>query len=353
MNSIFLLVAFVAALIYVQIVKWITNKTNIVDMPNERKMHVKPKPLLGGLAIFLSIATVYGFYLKWQIPKETLQIFFYAFLLLIIGIIDDKYDMKAWHKLIGQLFIAVLTTQLLGGISTIEVYGVSFYFTEIQAMLIEILWIVVLINAFNLIDGLDGLATGTGILSFVTMLVIAFLTNDTNNVVLFYIIIGSLMGFLFYNFYPSTIFLGDAGAMVIGYFVAILSINNYKTVTVTSLIFLMLTVFLPILDVILSFIRRKVNGGGAFKADALHFHHRLMRRGFSHQQTVLIMYGFMLVYVVGAILISMFKVVKYKFAIFVLLIIMTIIIIEKFYLLSDKYAFCSKTIKAIIRKVKK
>ncbi len=352
MNSIFLLVAFIVALIYVPIIKWVAIKTNTVDIPNNRKMHQKPKPLLGGVAVFLSIVTVYGFYLKWQIPVQVYQMFTYAFILLVLGIIDDKYDLKAWYKLIGQIIVAVLTTKQLGGISSIEIYGISLYFTHVQGLIIEAVWFIVLINAFNLIDGLDGLATGTGILSFVTMLIIALMNNDMNNVVLFYIIIGSLMGFLFYNFYPSTIFLGDAGAMVIGYFVAILSINNYKTVTVTSLIFLMLIVFLPILDVLLSFVRRKVNGGDAFKADSLHFHHRLMRRGYSHQQTVLIMYGFMLIYVIGAILISITKLVKIKIMIFIGLIIITIIIVEKFYLLSDHYAYFSKAFKAIKRKVK-
>ncbi len=353
MNSIFMLVAFIVTLVYVPIVKWVAVKTNIVDVPNGRKMHSKPKPLLGGLAIFASISTVFAFSLKWQITSETKSIFIYAAILLVIGIIDDKYDIKAWYKLIGQLIIAMLTARLLGGISSIEIYGVSLYFNQVQGMIVETLWFVVLINAFNLIDGLDGLATGTGILSFVTMLVVALLGNDMNNVVLLYIIIGTLMGFLFYNFYPSTIFLGDAGSMVIGYFVAILSINNYKTVTMTSLIFLLLIVFLPVLDVTLSFIRRKLNGGDAFKADALHFHHRLMRRGFSHQQTVLIMYGFMLIYVVGAIVLTLFKQVKYKIIIFCFLIILTIYIIERFYLLSDRYAFTSKIFKAVKRKVKR
>ncbi len=352
MNSIFLLIAFVITLIYVPIVKWIAIRLNIVDVPNARKMHSNPKPLLGGVAIFASILTVYLYYLKFQVPEKSKIYILLALLLLIVGIIDDKFDIKAWQKLFFQVLVAVITTKVMGGITSVEVYQKTMYFSTLTGMVIQTMWFLVLINAFNLIDGLDGLATGTGIFSFVTMLIIALVTKDMNNVNLLYIIIGSLFGFLFYNYFPSTIFLGDAGSMVIGYLVAILSINDYKTVTLTSMTFLMLIVFLPILDVILSFSRRKLNGEGAFKADALHFHHRLMRRGYSHQKTVLVMYSFMLIYVIGAILISITPFMKLKFVIAAFLFVVTVVIIEKFYLLSDKYAYCYKFFRWLLRKGK-
>ncbi len=350
MSAIFLLISFLISLVYVAIIKRVAVKLNFVDIPNGRKMHNKPKPLLGGVAIYLTILTVYITYLRGEIPTNVKYYMILATVLLVMGMIDDKYDLKALHKLVVQIIVAVITTMILGGITSIEVYTFSFYFTKIQGMIIETLWFIVLINAFNLIDGLDGLATGTAIFSFITILFIAIVTGDVNNIILLYIIIGSLFGFLFYNFYPSTIFLGDAGSMVIGYIIAIMSIDNYKTVTLTSMIFLLLIVFLPILDVILSFVRRKVNGDRAFKADALHFHHRLMRRGYSHQKTVLVMYGFMLIYVVGAIAISLVEITIMKIAIFVFLIITTIFIFEKFYLLSDRYAFFYRTYKKVFRK---
>ncbi len=350
MSALFLLISFVVSLFYVAIVKKIAIKFNFVDMPNGRKMHTNPKPLLGGVAIFASIVTMYVIYLDGQVPKNVLAYILLATVLLIMGVVDDKYDMKALHKLIVQAIVAIITTRILGGISSIEIYTFSIYFSKATGMIIETIWFIVLINAFNLIDGLDGLATGTAIFSFVTILIIAIVTGDVNNVILLYIIIGSLFGFLFFNFYPSTIFLGDAGSMVIGYIIAIMSIDSYKTVTLTSMIFLLLMVFLPILDVILSFVRRKVNGDGAFKADALHFHHRLMRRGYSHQKTVLVMYGFMLIYVISAIAISLAKATIIKAVIFLGLIIVTIVIFEKFYLLSDRYAFCYRGYKKLLRK---
>ncbi len=350
MTAIFLLISFIVSLLYIALIKKVAVKFNFVDMPNGRKMHSNPKPLLGGVAIFATIVTVYGIYLNGQIPQNTKYYVLLATVLLVMGIVDDKLDMKALHKLAIQGIVAVITTMILGGISSIEIYTFSFYFTKVQGMFIETIWFIVLINAFNLIDGLDGLATGTAIFSFITILIMALITGDVNNIILLYVIIGSLFGFLFFNFYPSTIFLGDAGSMVIGYIIAIMSIDSYKTVTLTSMMFLLLIVFLPILDVILSFTRRKVNGGGAFKADALHFHHRLMRRGYSHQKTVLVMYGFMLIYVVSAIAISIAKTTLIKVSIFVFLIVITITIFEKFYLLSDRYAFFYRMIKKVLRK---
>lgn len=350
MSALFLMISFLVTLCLVPIIRVIAIKFNFVDKPNGRKMHDRPKPLLGGVAIFVTIIAIYITYLDGKIPVMTMYFIGLASVLLVMGVIDDKYDMKAHHKLLIQILVAAISTYILGGISSIEIYKISIYFTRIQGMIIETIWFIVLINAFNLIDGLDGLSTGTAIFSFITILIMALITGDINNIVLLNIIIGSLLGFLFYNFYPSTIFLGDAGSMVIGYLIAILSINDYKTVTLTSMIFLLLIVFLPILDVTLSFIRRKVNGGHAFKADALHFHHRLMRRGYSHQKTVLVMYGLMSIYTVSAILISLVAATRIKFVIFMILIIITIVIFEKFYLLSDKYAFFYRMFKKIFRK---
>lgn len=353
MNSLYMLISFILSLMIVYITKKIAIKTNFVDKPNERKMHKQPKPLLGGVAIYLTILIMTSFYGHFHFSLQMKQLAVLSGLLVLMGMYDDKFDMKAWHKLICQLIISGLTAMALGGITSVEVYSNTLYFTKLQGIFIEMAWFVVLINAFNLIDGLDGLSTGVGIISFATILIIALVNVDMNNVIMLYIIIGTLFGFLFYNFYPSTIFLGDAGAMFIGYLVALLSINDYKTVTITSSLFLFLVVFLPVLDVTLSFVRRKVNGSGAFKADALHFHHRLMRHGYSHQQAVLLMYGFMAIYSAAAIGITIIDVVFYKALLGVLLVVVTIVIVEKFYLLSDRYAFTSKFIRKLIGRSKR
>ena len=143
--------------------------------------------------------------------------------------------------------------------------------------------------------------------------------------------------FLIYNFPPASIFLGDCGSMLLGYYVAMFSFFSYKSVTVTSILFLILIAFLPLIDTILAFIRRKINKVNPFKADALHMHHRLLRKGYNKKQSLLIIYAIMLFYSLCSIIIS-FVDVYGKVLIFILIIIFTIFVIEKYYLLSNKYS---------------
>lgn len=339
MNFLFFPLSFVITLMIVPIFRKIAILLNVVDNPNERKMHTKAKPYLGGMAIFVSCLITMSLYDALILNNTYIALTIIGFLIMLMGTIDDKYDLNSFLKLFLQLVLAFTASYIIGGITKIEIYNFVLYFTKIQGILIVTIWIVALINAFNLIDGLDGLATGTAIISFSTLLLMTLISNDNSITVLLYVIIGSLFGFLFYNFYPSTIFLGDAGSMLIGYMIAVLSITNYKTVTATSSLLLLLIGFLPILDAALSFIRRKVNGERAFKADALHFHHRLLLHGYSHQVAVLIMYGFMSIYALFAILIATASSFSVKVVLFIFLLALTVFIIEKFYLLSNKYTF--------------
>ena len=343
--------AFLISLVSVWFFRKIAIKLNIVDRPSGRKMHTKPKAYLGGLAIYMAIFITMVIYNKFDFQAFEWQMFALSGLIVLLGTYDDIKDMRALYKLLCQIIIAALTAIWLGGISSIQVYDVIIYFTFVQGIIVQIIWLVVLINAFNLIDGLDGLAAGTGIISLTTLLLMGFLANDTSIMLILIVLIGSIFGFLFYNFYPSTIFLGDGGSMYIGYMIGILSINNYKTATLTTTLLILLVAFLPILDAILSFVRRKVNGEKAFKADALHFHHRLLLHGYSHSQAVLIMYCFMAIYSVSAIVISVTRY-EVKILVFIGLIMLTIIIVEKFYLLSTKYTYVSNFFRKIFNRRK-
>lgn len=338
MASKYFFFGFLLCLILVPITKVIAIKLKITDKPDKRKQHNKPKPLLGGLAVYLSIFLIYQVYASFQLAQSVLNIWLLGLALVIVGIIDDAFDMSSYLKLFFQLVISYLAASILGGIDSISFFGITLYFSNFIGILVITGWIVVLINAFNLIDGLDGLATGSGIISFGTILIMAMLNNNFSEVVLFSIYIGVLLGFLFYNFYPSTIFLGDAGSMFIGYSIAILSTTQYKTVTFTSLSLLLLVAFLPVLDTILSFLRRRVNKVKVFKADNLHFHHRLLRHGYSHQVAVLIMYAFMIIYSIFAIIFT-FGTPAIKAGLIVVVFITTIIIFEKFYLLSNRHTY--------------
>lgn len=339
--------SFVLTLFLVFVFKKIALRFNIVDQPNHRKMHTNPKPLLGGLAIYLSIFITYSYSINFVYDLKTGTILLMGFVLVLVGLWDDYKDMKALYKLFFQLAVALVTSYIIGGISKIEIYGAIVQFNEWQGILIETIWIVGLINAFNLIDGLDGLSSGMGIISLSSLVLVTLINKDTTSIALIIIVIAALLGFLYYNFYPSTIFLGDSGSMFLGYMVAVLSIDNYKTVTLTSMMLLLLIAFMPFLDVLLAIIRRKKNKQKAFEPDSLHFHHRLMMKGFTHEKAVLILYGIMIFYAVAAIGIELVASVQYKLVIVISLVLLTVFIFERLYLLSDRYAYIHKLLRFI------
>ncbi len=349
MIILFLLVSFLVTLMVVPIFRYIAKKLNIVDKPNYRKIQDTPKPYLGGLSIFISCALTLQLYQHDKISYTNKILIFGAFAIMLLGLIDDKYDINSFIKLFFQLVISFIAAFGMESIDKVEIFHQTIYFSDIESIILVAIWIVIFINAFNLIDGLDGLSTGVAIISFTTLLIVVVLGHDYSLIVLLLIIIGSLIGFLFYNFYPATIFLGDSGSMLIGYTIAILTITNYKTVTITSLFLIILVGFIPILDAILAFVRRRKNGENAFKSDAFHFHHRLILHGYSHANAVLLMYLFMCLYSIGAILITYFKLFKYKLIVLIFIIILTIYIIEKYYLLSNKYSYFANGFRKVFK----
>lgn len=341
--------SFILTFFLILVFKKIAIKFNIVDKPNLRKIHKNPKPLLGGVAIFISIFISYSIYLKFEYSTHFIMIAILMFLLVLMGFLDDYLDLSAVLKLFIQLLISFLVSYIMGGINKLEIYGMVVDFNMLTGVILETIWMVALINAFNLIDGLDGLSAGMGVISLSSLAIIASLNQNTTNLAYTIIVIGALLAFLYFNFYPSTIFLGDSGSMFLGMIVAILSINGNKTITMTTVILLLLIVFMPFLDVILAIIRRKKNKQKAFEADSLHFHHRLMRQGYSHMNAVLILYSLTLFYAVSAIMIDLFFTIKIKIIILILILIITIYVFEKLYLLSDRYAYISKALKKIKR----
>lgn len=342
-----LIIGVLLMLFIVPIIKYIALKFNIVDVPNKRKLHTKPTPLLGGVAVFLGI-NLLGFFAQPYDNNLLIQMFVPALALVILGVIDDIIDMNAKVKLLFQFLISLYTAYLLGGIQSIQIYHFHFHFPDFLGIIIQSIWFVILINAFNLIDGLDGLATGCGIISILTILIVSCIRGDYSLLPICMIIIGVLLGFLIFNFNPAKIFLGDAGSMLIGFYIATLSFGEYKSVTFTTMLVVGLIAFLPLFDAVLAFIRRKVNGESAFKPDALHFHHRLLLKGFSKTQSVLIIYGIMGIYALASIFISFVPGV-WKFVILGFLIIFSIIIIERLYLLSDQHAYLSKLFRKMFK----
>ncbi len=329
-NNIFLIVltTFIASLILVPIAKKLAIHIGAMDMPNERKVHKKPMPRLGGLAIFLSF--LLGYILFGELTSQMISILIGGFILIIIGICDDIKPLKASYKFIGQLIAGIIVV-FYGNISlpTLGIFGLKLNF-GIVGYPLALLFIVAIINAINLIDGLDGLASGTSSIFFLAVSIIAFFLHRINglDVTLSLIMLGATLGFLVYNFYPAKIFMGDTGSMFLGFMISVIALLGYKSTTVTSLIVPIIILFLPILDTLFAVLRRLIKGESIGKPDKQHIHHQLLNLNKSVRKTVLIMYAFNLIcaaisvfYALGD---NMLAIVLY-----IILIVVTIILVFK------------------------
>ena len=285
------LLALLISLILVPFVAKLAIKIGAVDKPNERKVHTKIMPRMGGLAIYLSFFAV--LFLSHEMTMQHIGLLTGGTVLVLVGIIDDKTDMPAKIKLLGQIFAACIvvaagvrvefmTNFILGDVFPLYIFSVPF----------TVLWIVAITNAVNLIDGLDGLAAGTSIIAAATMAISGYATGQTEMASMALILIGASLGFLKYNFHPAKIFMGDTGSMFLGYNLSVLAIMGFtKSFTVLSLVTPILVLAIPILDTLFAIIRRKMNNKPIFKPDKNHLHHCLLNYGFSHRNTVLIIYA--------------------------------------------------------------
>lgn len=283
-------------------------RLNLVDKPEERKVHKDIKLRGGGIGIYLSallcITSVYLF----TGDIKYIGIIISSFILFITGVLDDKFSLPAKLKLLLQIVSATIIIFFGITIHTINFFTWSFNVDGIVGNIITVFWILLLINAINLIDGLDGLASGTTI---IILFMLFLFSNDSFTKIISLFLIGSLLCFLKYNFFPSKIFLGDTGSMFLGYIIAILSIiGSSKTIVGMSTILLLCT--FPLLDVTLAILRRLINHKPIFSPDKSHIHHRLMQKGLSHKNTVLVIYGLNIIFSIIAFLLFSYQ---YEFTI--------------------------------------
>ena len=272
------------------LVKWVANHVGALDYPNERKVHKKPMPLLGGLMIFFGFLFGYMFFA----PQNTqmLAILIASFIVILTGFIDDVKPLKAKEKLVGQLIAASIIT-FYGKIllNDISMFGLYFEFGTL-AYPLTIIFIVSLMNCINFIDGLDGLAAGISSIFFLTIGIIAFIMHNTGSleITLTFIMLGATLGFLLFNFNPSKIFMGETGSMFLGFMISVVCLVGFKAVTLTSLVVPLLILAIPILDTLFAIIRRIIHHRPIYVADKQHLHHQLLNKKFSQKTTVLIIY---------------------------------------------------------------
>lgn len=297
MNNMFLLalIAFVISIVVTPFVKKFAMFTGVISIPkDDRRVHKKPMPLLGGLSIYAAfLVTV--FLKKGNITIWEWGVVLGATIIVIGGFLDDKYEIKPWQKLFFQIAAACC---LIGFGDRIKLLTNPFYnmnpYIDIDLWIsipFTMIWIIGITNALNLIDGLDGLAAGVGLISTITIFIVALLNGRQEAMYMTAILSGAILGFLPYNFNPASIFMGDTGSQLLGFLLAAISMEGaIKSATAFSIAVPILALGLPIYDTLFAMIRRKINGKPIMQADKGHLHHRLMDMGLSQKQAVIIMY---------------------------------------------------------------
>jgi UDP-GlcNAc:undecaprenyl-phosphate GlcNAc-1-phosphate transferase len=303
-----------------------------IDSPNERKIHKEPTPRLGGVAIFLSVGLallLLGLlspellHTSSETPFKVTLLGVSLALIVLLGTWDDVHTLTPAHKLLIQLLAGTLVYLAGFRISTIT-HPLSPGLLDLGMFdyPATLLWVVGITNAFNLIDGLDGLAAGVAVIASMTIFTIAAFEGNYGTAMIVLILAGGLVGFLHYNFNPARIFLGDSGSLFLGFFLAVMSIEtSTKGSTTIAILVPILALGLPIIDTLLAMVRRVMrsvlsledpssNGSivrsfsSMFHADRQHIHHRLIEHGLSHRNVVLILYLVSCILGVGALAVT-------------------------------------------------
>lgn len=292
-------------LLSIPLVKKLAYRFGVVSVPDERKVHTKPMPEAGGLSIVFGFLA--GFLYLWPTFEHAVPILIGGLVIALVGLIDDKYSLPPLVKLLGQIIAAVIVVQSGMLIDFVNIPFVGYHeFSWWLSYPLTIFWIVVVMNAINLIDGLDGLASGVSSIALTSMLVMAVFQFQTPlAIALCVILLAGTIGFLFFNIHPAKIFMGDTGALFIGYVIALISITGlFKSLTLFSLILPVVILGVPIFDTVFAIIRRLVKGQKISTPDKFHLHHCLMALGFSHRATVNIIYLISICFAAAAIVLS-------------------------------------------------
>ena len=278
-----------------------SRKEGLVDEPNERKIHKIPISRLGGIAIWLStMATFMFLVLLSHYPYGSLLsgILLGGTLMFLLGLVDDIYNLPAKFKLVAQILIATLV-YLLGVKIDVTISHLGMILD--LSYPITLLWIVGISNAVNFIDGVDGLAGSVVTVNSVTLALIASTMASGNTIsgLIAFILAGSMLAFLTYNFNPARIFMGDSGALFAGFLLASLSVTGVMKGAALAVLLPFIVLAVPIIDITFASLRRILKGKSPFVADAEHIHHKLLKAGFSQKKTVAIMTSVAIV--VGAV----------------------------------------------------
>ncbi|PBQ34498.1 hypothetical protein CNR22_22860 [Sphingobacteriaceae bacterium] len=308
------LVSFILTHFAIPALKKIALRVNLLDNPGKRKVHASAVPLIGGISIafsvFLSLLLSPLFMQQLILQRVMIGA---AFLLLVIGVLDDKFDMKAKYKLAIQMACAFAIVS--SGTRITSLYGIlGIHEISLQwQYLLTIVVIVGTVNAFNLMDGVDGLAAGLSILGFSILAVLSFLYGDIGKATVFVAFIGALVAFLKANLNADKIFMGDAGSLMLGFIMTVSGIQilefsqSSSVVNPTLVLFLVAGFFcVPVLDSLRVYLGRMRKGNSPFAADKSHLHHLVLLLGLTHKKITLLINLFIVFLVTGAAILAVF-----------------------------------------------
>lgn len=331
----YFVVPLILSTILTPLVNWIAMKLDIYAHTNERTIHTGKIARIGGVAIYVAFILTMTYYFSDGIDNAIQGLLIGSAIMFFGGLIDDIVDLKAIVKLLFQIVATVVLIKV-GGIELGIIHlplGIVIDM-GIVSLLVTFIWVIGITNAINLIDGLDGLAGGVSTIVFLTIAATSIAEGRPDIAIISLIIAGSTLGFLFFNIHPAKLFMGDCGALFLGYTVAAISLMGFKGSTFITLGFPMLLLAVPIIDTLSAMVRRFLGSKKFTDADKGHFHHVLMKR-FGHRNTVLIIYAITIAFGVSAYIYIMNKTVG--LALVALLFLALEIFIEKTHMISENY----------------
>lgn len=315
-----MLIAMLVTMVFMPLVRRVALWLGAVDMPgkvgtdSERHLHTQPTPRMGGLAIFLGFVVAICALMQLNVRLGTMLLG--AMILVVLGMVDDVRGLSASFKLLFQVIAATIAASggnIIRYLSAPHFIAASGHLhLGVYALPVTVFWIVLITNAVNLIDGLDGLAAGVSVISSICLVIVALVYSDMTVAVLCGALAGGCVGFLPYNISPARIFMGDTGSTFIGYILAVASVQGlFKIYALISFAVPFFMLGLPIFDVCFAVISRLSHGENPMKADRKHVHYRLLDMGLTKQQTVAVLYVISGILGVTAVLLSTVRSVRW------------------------------------------
>ncbi|HHS8242348.1 TPA: glycosyltransferase family 4 protein [Streptococcus pyogenes] len=302
------------------LVRFLAFRVGAVDNPNARRVNKVPMPTSGGLAIFMSFlvaslgliptASKGAMFFGQTYFSYILPVVIGATVITLTGFLDDLYELSPKLKMFGILIGAMIVwafTDFKFDSFKIPFGGPLLVFGPFLTLFLTVLWIVSITNAINLIDGLDGLVSGVSIISLMTMAIVSYFflpQKDFFLTLTILVLIAAIAGFFPYNYHPAMIYLGDTGALFIGFMIGVLSLQGLKNSTAVAVVTPVIILGVPIMDTIVAIIRRSLSGQKFYEPDKMHLHHRLLSMGLTHRGAVLVVYGITMLFSLISLLLN-------------------------------------------------